>query len=381
MSTFIFWFFASLVVYVYVGYPVLISLLALRTNGESHPSNPNPEFPTLTILIAAFNEERYIREKVENALSVEYPADRLSVFVVSDGSTDATDDIVGEFDDEKLTFMRVDEQAGKANALNRALERIETDLVVFTDANVFFHDDAIANAVQLLMLERAGAVTGRVELVGLDNDEPLGEGAYMKLERLMQAAEAKFYSVVGIDGAFFVARRELVSALPKGTILDDFLISMRIVSQGQVVLYDPDAVAIEKVPARVSQEFRRKVRIATGAFQALPHIEFLRRPLSNLRLTFMFVSHKLFRWLSPLFLIAVFVSNLILLPHNFYAATLVLQIAVFAIAGIAACLPRLRQITLFYIPYYFCAVNLAMLVGLLKSLNNQQTGVWKRVER
>jgi len=381
MTAALFWLFALLFGYVYAGYPLLLWLATLARM----PRAGTPGYqPRVSILIAAHNEQAWIHAKIRNALEVDYPADRLQVIVASDGSSDDTLALAQSVQDERLIVLDIRERGGKANALNQALAHADGDIVVFTDANVFFQPQAVARLAAHFADPACGCVSGRVDLQPMNDDdtgEPLGEGFYMRLERFLQARESRLDTLVGTDGALFAARRELVEPLPAGLILDDFLIATRIAAAGHAVRYEAAARAMERVPASVAQEFRRKVRIAAGCFQVLPQLGFLRRPWQRPRLWTLFVSHKLLRWLSPWLLAGLLVTSALLAGQALYAAALGLQLALYALAVIGWWCPGCRHWLPVYVPYYFAAVNLAFALGLWRQLTVGQPVTWERVDR
>lgn len=376
----VFWCAVVLILYTYVGYALALRLLSGSRRSERTADNPE-QLPGVTMVIAAYNEERFIEAKVENALAMDYPSDRYRVIVVSDGSEDATNSIVGGFEHAQLKFVQVEERAGKANALNTAMKHVETDIVVFTDANVFLDEDAVAALVRPFADPETGAVTGRVELESIEESEPLGEGAYMRYERFIQALESDFWSVAGVDGALFAARRSLVAELPRDTVLDDFTLGVNVALAGSRVRYEPSARAVEQVPAEVSQEFRRKTRIAAGNFQMLSRLESGRLKSAPARFRLAFVSHKILRWYAPFLMLAALACNAFLVSQPAYATTMAIQIGVYGSALLAFAVPALRNVTLFYVPYYFVAMNLALLVGWFRHRRNQQSVTWQRVDR
>lgn len=374
------WVCAGLVIYTYAGYVVLLRLLP-ATKDKSPSIAGGEDLPTVTMIIAAHNEETFIRAKIENALSVSYVAEKYRIVVVSDGSEDATNDIVREFDNDGLTFLPIEVRAGKANALNHALQTVDSEVVVFTDANVFLDTDAILRLVHRLECPDVGAVTGLVALESIEEKEPLGEGAYMRYERHVQSLESRFWSVAGVDGALFLARRELVRDIPSDTVLDDFTIGTNVALAGYRICYESDACAIEQVPAEVAQEFRRKTRIAAGNFQMLSRLswsEFFRSPF---RFQFSFFSHKVLRWHVPFLLLTIVLTNLWLIGSPVYQVTLFGQLAVYGLAALAHFIPPLRQAAVPYVAYYFTAMNLALIVGWYRFQRNRQSVTWKRVDR
>ncbi|MEX1081155.1 MAG: glycosyltransferase family 2 protein [Halofilum sp. (in: g-proteobacteria)] len=373
----VFWVGAGLVGYAYVGYPALLWLWACLTPA---PPPAGDITPRVSIIVAAYNEAGYIEDKLRNALAQDYPREALEVIAVSDGSDDGTADIARGIDDDRLRVIELP-RGGKARALNAALAAASGEIVVFTDANVFFDPDAVRRLAGHFAAPDCGAVTGLVELVAMESSEPLGEGAYMRYERFLQEREARIATMIGTDGALFAARRALLGPLPPEIILDDFWIAARIADQGYAVRYDHRARGFEWVPAAVAQEFRRKVRIAAGGFQVLPHLGFLRHPLRRPTLSLFFVSHKLLRWLAPFPLLALFISSALLANQPLYLAAFCAQLAFYLLAGLGATARRARRFTLVYTPYYFAALNAALLVGLLRYLGGRQSALWRRVSR
>lgn len=378
MTSFLFWLASALLVHIYAGYPAFLYLITL---GRTPPVRDTGHRPTVSILIAAHNERAWIERKIHNALASHYPSDRLQVIVVSDGSDDDTLELAQGVRDTRLEVIEVSPRQGKANALNVAIARATGEILVLTDANVFFEPDAVARLAAHFADPDCGCVTGRVDLQPMDAGEPLGEGFYMRLERFLQERESLHSTVVGTDGALFAARRELVSPLPAGIVLDDFLIAMRIAATGHAVRYEAGARAVERVPASVAQEFRRKVRIAAGCFQVLPLLEFIRRPWQRPLLWTFFVSHKLLRWCSPWLLLIVLVTTLWQAAHPFFAAMLLLQLLLYGLALVGWLCPACRHRSAVYVPYYFAAVNLAFALGLWRQLTQGQSVTWQRVDR
>lgn len=369
----------SALFYMYFLYPLGLWLLGFFVK---EPSFQCVDLPRVSLIIAAYNEEKYIHEKIENTLSQEYPDEKFQIIVVSDGSSDRTLEIANNFEDDRLTVIEVTDRMGKANALNQGLKLVKGEIIVFTDANVFFAPDAVQMLVKPFADKCCGAVSGRVELVAIESGEPLGEGAYMKYERFIQKCESKIQTMVGIDGGMFAIRRELVNEIPVNIILDDFYLAMRALEKQTKILYEPDAVAKEPVPASVAQEFRRKTRIAAGGFQVLRHIGFLKHPLRNIVATTFFISHKLLRWLSPFFMIALLVSNAYLLSvGGAFVLLFFFQVVFYLLAMIGAMVPGLRERTFIYVPYYFSTVNAAFFIGFWKHLLGAQKVTWSRVDR
>ncbi len=377
-TTIFFWMPLFIVLYVYLAYPALLWVWGRRLKPPAYRLS---SFSTISIIISAYNEERYIKRKIENALSIDYPKEAMQVIVVSDGSSDRTLEIANSFSDERLKVIEVRERKGKPNALNQGLPHATGDILVFTDANVFFERSSIQALVKPFSDASCGAVSGCVELMALEDGEPLGEGAYMKYERFMQLYESLLHTMVGIDGGMFAIRRKHVTELPTNIILDDFYMAMRAIDNDARIVYQPTAKAHEMVPASVSQEFRRKTRIAAGGFQVLKYMEFLKQPVKYSKAAFFFVSHKLLRWLSPFFLLSllgfsIYSDGSLVIDVFFW-----LQFVFYGLAIIGLLIPALRNRMIVYIPYYFSAMNIACFVGFWRHLFGIQKVTWSRVER
>lgn len=374
----LFWCSALFLIYTYVGYPLLLGVWPKRTVGPQKAGAG--EALSLTLIVSVYNEKRYIEEKVRNSLDA--VGEDGQVIVISDGSDDGTGEIAKAFTDKRLLVLNNSVRRGKAYSLRKAMPHVRGDISVFTDANVFFDRGATKRLLEPFSDPSCGAASGKVKLVAMDDGEPLGEGMYMRYERFLLSAESRVGTMVGADGGMLAVRTPLVPEMPPGLVLDDLFIVMKVIEAGYAVRYEPEAQGSEPVPARVEQEFRRKVRIAAGGFQLLKRLQLVRTPWRWPLAAWMFFSHKLLRWISGLFMIAALASNLALAPASTgYTTLLVLQGAVWAMGLVAWIAAPLRGNMLFYPIYYFGAMNLASLVGLGQFLLRRQAGIWQRVDR
>ncbi len=369
---------ALLLVYVYAGYPAVLGIAARRL-GKSHETGD--AIPSVCIVVAAYQEAAVIADKLANFDSLDYPADKLQMVVVSDESTDGTDEIVSAHDNNRITLLRQVPRAGKASALGLALPQITSDIIVFTDANVIFDASAIRQLVRHFADPAVGAVTGVVHLIDEKTGYAESEGAYYRYERFLQQNESTLCSVVGVDGALYAARRELVQAPSSETILDDFVISMNIACQGHRIIYDDTAQAWEDAAPGLTDEFRRKTRVATGAFQSL--VKGWGVPgLATPRLLFCYLSHKVLRWAGPILLMIVFGANAVLAPYSgFWLLLFTLQCAFYALAIAGLLKPELRSKTAIAIPLYFVLMNAAFAYGLYRFLFVRSSGQWRPTQR
>lgn len=374
----VFWCAAGLLLYTLLVYPVLVNLA--RGGDKPCPEPPAQQWPMVSLIIPAHNEEQILTAKLENALSLEYPPERLEIIVASDGSSDGTVSIARQFAGKGVRVLDVAHWRGKACILNDAVQQARGEVLCFCDANVMFRPDALRKLVSRLREERVGAVSGDVRLQSDESNFGRGERLYYRLERWLQRGETRFGSMMGVDGGMYVLRRELFRPLPADTILDDLVLSMQVIRQRQRVVYEPAAIATENGTPQARQEFRRRLRVAAGAVQSVLRGEF--PPLSRPVLLWQYASHKLLRWLGPLWLLLLLVANVLLVNQAaIYQLTLAAQAAVYLLAGCAVVSIRFRQTTPGGIPFYIVLSHLAMGMGLLLGLFRRQRGQWQRTER
>jgi biofilm PGA synthesis N-glycosyltransferase PgaC len=378
----IFWISVIILGYTYLGYPVLIALLA-RLKPRKMSSQQMSKLPKVSLVIAAHNEEKVIREKIENSLSIDYPEELLSIIIVSDGSIDSTNEIVNEFvSNPRIKFLHYETRRGKAHALNIGVASSESEIIVFSDANIWYEPDAIRMLVRNFSDPSVGCVCGKVFLEKPKGSiEPLGEGAYMRYERFIHQNESRFHTMIGTDGAMYAIRRGLFKPIPEDAIVDDFIIAMQVLENNYRILYEPKAIGYEEAASSVGQEFKRKVRMIAGGFQAIGKLGPVLNPSLHPIVFFQFLSHKLLRWLAPIFMLAIFIANLLLLFKHFYQLILLLQFLFYSSATIAALQENLRKKALFYFPYYFCSLNLAATIGLKKFITGKQPVKWEKISR
>lgn len=371
----LFWAGAAIMAYTYVGYPLV--LLVLRRFLRRQPVLAGSS-PPVTMIISAYNEAAVIAAKIRNALDTSYPPDRLDVIVVSDGSTDATDRLAAEAAGERLRLLRSPERRGKAHAMNLGAAHATGTILLFTDANVFFDRDAVGCLVRSFEDPWVGAVVGRVTLRPEGSHEAVGESLYMRYEQGLHHLESDISSMVTVDGAMFAVRRSLYAPLAEDTVVDDFVTVMRIVERGYRIRYAPDAAGWEGAAATIRDELTRKARIIAGGWQALAQMRSLLNPLRHPAIAFQLISHKVLRWLVPLCLIGVAASTLALQEASFYRVALAAQALFYALAFASLLVPRLRGWRICYFPYYFCAMNFAALIGLVRFLLRSQSALWEK---
>ncbi len=357
----VYWSSLGYIVYTYAGYPLLINALArLRPRAAQRA----PIEPTISVVIAAHDEEALIGAKLENLLALDYPQDKLQIVVVSDGSTDRTDEIVRSHAGRGVELVR-QPRAGKPTALNAGVARARGEVVIFTDARQRLDADALRVTASFFADPKVGAVVG--ELV-LESDK--GPGVYWAYEKLIRIAEGAVDSVVGGSGCYTAIRRHLYQDLQPDILLDDVCIPMRIVLDGYRVLYRPEIKVYDR-EADVSGEFARKARTLAGNFQLIARMPELLDPRRN-RLFLQFVSHKVLRLGGPVALAGLLASNVALVLGGapgwpFYAATLGGQLAGYALA-LRGALQGERADRLSRVSYTFVALNAAAVEGLRRYL-------------
>ncbi len=382
----IFWIGILVVGYTYVGYGIIIyifSKLKKRTNVLD--SAPDEQLPSVTLLVAAYNEADIIREKIKNTLELDYPENKLEIFFVTDGSTDRTPEIVKEY--PAIQLFHSFERKGKIHAVNRVMKSVKTPIVIFCDANTDLNREAIKYIVRHYQDPTIGGVAGEKRILSKDKDNASGsgEGLYWKYESFLKKKDAEVYSIVGAAGELFSVRTELFEEPAENMIIEDFYLSMRITAKGYRFAYEPDAFAMETASASVKEEWKRKVRISAGGFQAMAKLSYLLNPFRYGMLSFQYISHRVLRWtLAPLFLPIIFLANAWLAFSGipFYQLIMILQVFFYGLAFLGYLL-RDKKIGIkgFFVPYYFAVMNLSVYFGLNRYLRGKQSVVWEKAKR
>ena len=339
----IFWFALFMVFYTYLGYGIvlyaLVKLKELFVKPEKRVLPPDSDLPEVTLFITAFNEEDVVDEKMENSLALDYPADKLRIVWVTDGSDDGTNDRLQTRWNGKATVYFQPKRQGKTAAMTRGMTLVRTPLVVFTDANTMVNSEAIREIVLAFQNPKVGCVAGekRIAVQTKNGAAAGGEGIYWKYESKLKELDDRLYSAVGAAGELFAVRRELWQTLREDTLLDDFVCSMLIAAQGYRIAYCKGAYALETPSADMGEEGKRKKRIAAGGLQSVWRLRKLLNPFRYGVLWFQYVSHRVLRWtLTPVVLAALLPLNVALLwsgHRALYAAALALQCAFYLGAG------------------------------------------------
>lgn len=369
----LFWGSLIFIIYTYFGYPLLI--VTARTLRAKPVRKGGHELP-VTVVIAARNEARRIRQRISNLFEQTYPEALLDIVVVSDGSTDDTRIVIEEMQTSRVTLVELPSAKGKAAAINAGIEAACGELIVFTDARQTFAPDAVRQLVTDFADTSVGCVSG--ELFFLEDAESTVAtemGAYWKYEKLIRKAESRTGSVVGATGSIYAIRRFLFQPLPEGAILDDVLTPLAIARQGYRVLFEEQAHAFDIVSKDVSQEWTRKVRTLAGNWQMLSLEPSLLLPWRN-PLWWRFLSHKIFRLLVPFFMSGVIVSSL-MLDGMFYRSAVIAQALFYATAILAWLVPTVRSVRMFNLCYVFMTMNAAAVAGFLRWVTGRCVTSWK----
>jgi len=375
-------FLTLLLLYIYAGYPLLLCLLA-RLFPKRHRQDETCE-PTVTLVISARNEETVMEEKLRNALQLDYPAKKLTVMVVSDGSTDRTDSIVRSFANRGVLLLRPEERRGKTAGLNLAVASVFSDLIIFSDANALYERSAVRRLVRHFVDAEVGYVVGHARYDDTaETAAGSSEGTYWNLEIMLKQWESRFSSVVGGDGAIYAIRRDLYEPL-RETDINDFVNPLQIVARGFRGIFDADAVCSEKPAGEFDKEFSRKVRIANRSFNGLLRVPAVCNPLKFGRFAWQLISHKLLRWFSPFILCLHFIASVAAVSDRSVGTVATLfvcgygAVAVLALAG-GLQDRRRNSVGLQFVPYYFVIMNAALATGILLRLKGRVITVWETV--
>lgn len=379
----LFWSCLLLVAYSYLIYPLVLAVACRlqRLIGRSQKPAVEPidsEWPNVTMVVAAYNEERVIADKIANSLAIDYPTDRLRVVIASDCSSDRTNEIVAACEDPRIRLIGYTERRGKIGVLNATIPNLEDDLVIVSDANTIYAPDAVKALVRHFADERVGCVCG--ELVLEDpNGGGSGEGLYWKYETLLKRMESRLGFLLGATGGIFAIRRKLFRRLPAGTIVEDFVLPMKILEEGHRVCYEPAARATETTAPSMQEEMRRKTRIGAGGFQAIGLTKGMLDPRRGIP-ALGYWSHKVLRWVAPFLLLGAVLTNILLIPEPAYAYFLAAQLAAIAV-GLQGLTPRAIDHKLVRPVRYFFLMNLALFIGFFRFLRGTQRVTWEQAAR
>lgn len=384
----LFWFMLFVAFYAYLGYGVVIFALdkLKKTFFPKSKYTYDPAYtPAVTLLIAAYNEEDFIRKKIKNCLELHYPKDKLKIMFVTDGSDDKTPEIVAQH--PEIQLLHQPGRAGKISAVNRSMAFVDTPVVIFCDANTLLNPDALLKMARHFSNPNVGCVAGEKKVIIGEKDaaSAAGEGFYWKYESFLKKLDSSFNTVVGAAGELFALRTSLFKPTEKDAIIEDFVVSMRIAGQGYKVVYEPEAYAMETSSADVKEELKRKIRICAGGIQSIVWLSYLLNPFQYGWVTFQYVSHRVLRWtLVPLFMLLLIPLNIALAftIGHLYWLTLAAQAAFYAAALLGWFLENRKiKVKVLFIPYYFFIMNYAVFLGFNRYIKGKQSVLWERAKR
>lgn len=373
----IFWLAALLLFYVYAGYPLLLLLIGLFVNRKR--SEPGYT-PRISVLIAAYNEEEAIERKIQQTLALEYPADKIEVLILSDCSTDRTDEIVNTYPDKRVRLIRMTDRRGKTHAQNQGIKQANGEVVMFSDATAVYHSKALLYMAGNYQDATVGAVSGRYKYFDPTEESATGLGsmAFWNYENLIKTLQSRIYTITGCCGCIYSVRKEAYTELP-ADIISDLVQPLQAIKKGYRVLFEDRALAYEETTQSTSEEFSMRVRVVTRAMRGLLSVSDLLQPWKHAWTAFQLWSHKVMRWMVPLFLITLLAANCMLLDSTFYRVTLALQLAFYAAAVLNMLLPLHRQWKPLGIPLFFCTLNAAALVSMIEICRGRKYVTWQTV--
>lgn len=370
----LFWGAALFILYTYVGYPVLIGLLARRRPQVSCPLLTDDALPRVTVVMAGYNEAVRLPGKIANLRALDYPQNKVDILVVSDGSTDATTEVLGNL--AGVRVLAYPQRQGKAHALNLALTQVQTEFVVFCDVRQDLEAGSVRRLISDFCDPAVGAVSG--ELVHRPSSTQTGQniGLYWRYEKAIRKAESRFHSTVGATGALYAIRTRDFAPIPSDTILDDFEIPMRITRMGKRTLMEAQAHVYDVLQAESSAEQKRKIRTLTGNFQTFSRHFWLFSPPQN-PVWFQFMSHKVFRLLVPYALVITLVTSAFV-PGPFYRFALAAQVAFYLLAAAGHWAPALRRNKFVSFAQVFVDMNAAAMLALLRFAQGRADAKWEK---
>lgn len=377
-----FWTCITLILFAYAMYPILIWTLSRWLAKPWIPLEMTKEdWPYVSLIIAAHNEEDVIEERIRNALAMDYPCNLLEIVIALDGCDDGTAAIVHRYEGERVRLLDYPQRRGKSAVLNAAISELGGEIVLLSDANTEIDRNAARRLVRWFKHPQVGVVCGRLIL----DDPRTGrnvDSLYWKYETFLKRCEGRLGALLGANGAIYAIRKKLFQPIPRQTIVDDFVIPLATKLRSDcTIIYDHSAVAYEETPANVRSEFRRRTRIGAGGFQSIGLLWRLLDPRRGW-VAFAFLSHKVLRWLCPFFMIGALATNLVLLEDPFYRQMLTVQLGFYGVSMLAAFLPTsLRFLKPLRLATMFTGMNLALFFGFWRWLLQEQNGTWARTRR
>ena len=377
----ILWLALACVLYTYVAYPAIIAIAARAIKENAFPARLHSPLP-VTILIAAYNEERHIARKLRNCLSLKYPHEEMEILVGSDGSDDGTDEIVATFADQGVRLFRYGPRSGKMATVNKLVREAKGDICILTDVSEVFDSDALLHLTKHFDDDSIGIVTGKHVFNRRDSAVGIGTRVYWALQRFLQQCESRLYGVCYCDGTIYACRRELFPFPPDDTINDDVAVPLGVIRQGKRVVFEPRAVARGDVLDDSTKFFWQRVRGQAGRYQSIFRHPWMLLPFP-FRRWWIYVSHFVCPTVVPWCLVIALVTNVMLALKvgGLYHVTLAIQLAFYGLAALGLAAERLgRSFKLGAVPLYFVTANVASVIGGVKWLLNLQRTTWRKLQ-
>lgn len=394
MPGILFWILFAIVGYTYFGYAGLLFTMVQTKrlfSKKEEKTELNPEqYPNVCLFVTAYNEKDYIEQKVANSFALNYPKEKIQYLWVTDGSNDGSPEILRKY--PELEVFHLDERKGKMHAMNRGMQFVKSSIVVFSDCNTLLGENSVLEIAREFSNPKVGCIAGEKRIRENISDEAAGagEGIYWKFESWIKKMDSDLNSAVGAVGELFAIRRELFEQVEEDTLLDDFIISLRIAMKGYKISYVPNAWAMETASINVSEEMKRKKRIAAGGIQTLVRLKSLLNPFHFGLLSFQYISHKVLRWsIAPLALFLLLPVNFIILlrdkaftEFSFISLFFWLQIVLYIVAVLGYIFEyKKTKLKIWFVPYYFVSMNYASLAGWLRFLQGKQSVKWEKAKR
>ena len=380
MAAAVFWGTVGLIIYAYGAYALSVYFLSLVIRNPIRKDEGHK--PTVTLLITAYNEEKDIARKLENALALDYPTDKLEILVASDGSTDRTDEIVRDYGrrNAAIKLLRVEGRVGKTETQNRAVPAAQGEIIVFSDATTVYKKDAVRKIVRNYADPTVGAVSGRYNYI-TEKGSAMGMATilFWRYENFIKSRQTRVRTITGCCGCIYSVRKALYEPLRRD-IISDLVEPLKILEKGYRIAFEAEAIAYETTTEHTSEELRMRIRVITRGMNGLLHMRALLNPFKFGFVAFQLISHKILRWLIPVMMIALLVSNFFLLGHWFYNLTFALQAGLYLLAAAGWLADRHGiRIKAISMPLYFCVMNIACLVSLVNVIKGEKKSVWETV--
>jgi len=377
----LFWITVIMLIYIYFGYPLLL-LSIVKFKPKSKKEFMDEYIPVVSFIIPARNEEHIIDKKIQNTLNLDYPKEHLQIIIVSDQSTDRTNQRVKQYASKGVQLVLLSERQGKTGAQNMVVKEAKGEVLVFSDANAMYVKDALKHLVKHFLNSEVGCVSGELcyhnsqkTAVGVE------ENWYWKYDKWIKKQEDKFGTIIGANGSIYAVRRTAYVPLEKH-IISDFIEPLVIAFNGWKVVYEPKAISFEESSKTFEDELHRKKRIISRSLLSLIHHRHLLNPFKNIILFFELISHKLLRWATPFLLILLFLINAGLFFYGEYQLLLWIQIAFYSLSATGFIIRNIKMIPSFLLaPFYFCLLQYASLKGVVSLMQGKKITFWDPIRR